>query len=80
MLEPDSIRFESALKRHRDTAISLKAELSQWACSRLARTQIETIERFTQSYTLSFPGIEDLKCPATRADMYQDCEYSEQFH
>lgn len=76
MLEPDSIRFESALRKHRERALTLKAELSSWASSYRSETQIETVARFTQPYVLVFPELEDLKCTATRADIYPDCESS----
>lgn len=73
MLSPQSIRYEAALRRLRDRAVALKAALSAWDSAQPERTRPRTIERFTQPYILHFPGVDDLVCPVTRADVYNDC-------
>ena len=75
ILEPCSIQYESTLRRHRDEAVALKSELLVWSSTQTEMNRCKTIERFTQPYTLRFPGAEDLVCPTTRADAYFDCEW-----
>jgi hypothetical protein len=72
--EPPSIRYESTLRRYRDEAIALKSELLIWSSTQPETARSKTIERFTQPYIVRFPGVEDLTCPTTRADIYSDCE------
>lgn len=74
MFEPLSIRYESTLRQHRESAIALKAELLSWSSAQPEKTRPKTIERFTQPYVVQFPGAEDLICPTTHADIYGDCE------
>lgn len=74
IFDPKSIHYESILRQHRDEATALSFELLVWFSTQPEMIRPKTIERFTQPYILRFPELEDLVCPITRADIYDNCE------
>jgi hypothetical protein len=74
MFEPHSTRYEFILTQLREKTIRLRSELLAWTFTQDEKIRPKTIERFTQPYSLKFPGAEDLTCPTTYADIYSDCK------
>ncbi|EMC99034.1 hypothetical protein BAUCODRAFT_388100 [Baudoinia panamericana UAMH 10762] len=72
ILQPDSIQYESTLRRLMSEILAFKAELRTWSSWQPEAMKPTTAVRFTQAYTLRFPAVEDLLCPITRADTYAD--------